>query len=151
MRLIPCALPLLLLVLVAPAHLAGQGQRTEPRGVAIAADTVVEFRLTVTRTTDGIAVTCQEGCAWETLEASDARGIYRVTEHGIEPERDPERAARPHAPPTFSIIVNASGEGIAALCDRGCAWTAVSAVYSGQRYRIDERGILAGRAAETGR
>jgi len=150
MSLIPCTLSLLLLVLAAPAHLAGQGPRTEPRGVAVA-DTVVEFQLTVTRTPAGIAVTCQEGCAWETLEASDARGIYRVTEHGIEPERDPGRTARPDAPPAFSIIVNAAGEGIAALCDRGCAWTAVSAVYSGQRYRIDERGILAGRAAETGR
>jgi hypothetical protein len=145
------ALPVLLVVLATPAHLAGQGPRTDPGGPAVSPDSVVEFRLTVARTADGIAATCHEGCTWETLEAGNARGIYRVTEHGIEPERDPERAARPDATPSFSIILNTSGDGIAALCDRGCAWTAASAVNSEQRYRVDERGILTGRADGPGR
>jgi hypothetical protein len=42
---------------------------------------------------------------------------------------------------SFSIVVNATGPGITATCEHGCAWKEVSATFPGGRYRITEQGI----------
>ena len=44
-------------------------------------------------------------------------------------------------PSPFSIVVKATGPGIAATCKTGCAWEEVSATYPGGRYRITGQGI----------
>lgn len=52
------------------------------------------------------------------------------------------RESRTTEPPSsFSIVVNASGPGIEAICKQGCVWEKVSATYPGGRYRITEQGI----------
>jgi hypothetical protein len=63
-------------------------------------------------------------------------------------------AARPGEPlpadqrlPTFSIVVDASGPGISATCDAGCAWKTVTGEYSQPSYRITDSGIHPGPGA----
>jgi hypothetical protein len=45
------------------------------------------------------------------------------------------------SPAPFSLVVNATGPGITAVCTQGCAWEEVSATYPGGMYRITEQGI----------
>lgn len=41
----------------------------------------------------------------------------------------------------FSIVVNAEGRGISAVCQQGCAWERLTATYPNGGYRITNVGI----------
>ena len=55
-----------------PGH-ATPGERTQLSG----------FSIIVTPAEGGVRVTCDHGCAWETLTGSSSSGMYRITESGI--------------------------------------------------------------------
>lgn len=44
-------------------------------------------------------------------------------------------------PSSFSMVVDAPGPGVAAICEEGCAWEKVGATFVEGRYRITEQGI----------
>jgi len=50
----------------------------------------------------------------------------------------------PAIPEGFSYVVEHSEEGMTATCERGCAWTELSARYSPNRYRISDEGVSPG-------
>lgn len=108
-----------------------------------------EFSIVVNTTKAGIVVTCEEGCAWERVSAEYPGGAYRITEQGIEPvQQSNEVSADQEQSLGFSIIVNTTGDGIAATCNQGCTWERVSAQYPTEAYRITERGVEPTRRVE---
>ena len=51
-------------------------------------------------------------------------------------EASPDREA-----PTFAMVVEVSGNAVAAACEEGCNWESVTATYPNGRYRISAEGI----------
>jgi hypothetical protein len=75
------------------------------------------FNMTVARTSKGVFLTCERGCAWKTLEFAFAAKATAVNEVGmVDDKGNPEKFGK------FLIRFATEHNGFLLSCDRGCAW-----------------------------
>ncbi len=98
------------------------------------------FTLRVERTSDGVALACERGCAWKTLTLACGNKkacVSRITDSGeIGDETKTPLAA-------FLVRVESTTDGVAFACQRGCAWQTLAFGCEGKKpcaSRVSEYG-----------
>ena len=98
------------------------------------------FAILVTVAGSGIAASCENGCAWESLTAAFPDGEYVISSAGVEP-RTGTVVAVEEATFSFHLAVGEGAAGVRARCGRGCSWAHLRGAYSNGEYRITQDGI----------
>lgn len=103
------------------------------------------FEVTVQKTDDGVAMTCTEGCAWETLEwgRTNYAHLQKVNEYGTVSElsesltNDPDLA-------DFLVTIQKTLKGVRLTCSKGCAWNELlyETPYQAHIQTINEMGLV---------
>lgn len=99
-----------------------------------------DFRFTVKRTEEGIALRGEEGCLWKTLTWTCPKS--KECEWGI----NPKGMFFPSSDPSgegFWIIVEATDDGGVLTCKQGCAWKELTWTCEGDpcEAKVDFNGI----------
>ena len=96
-----------------------QGSRELQQPKPDAAD-LAGFSIAVGRTSEGVALTCESGCAWTTLTFGCAeKKACTSTVNAIGMTADEKTAARSGS---FAFTVQGTRDGVTLACERGCAW-----------------------------
>lgn len=101
------------------------------------------FDMAVARTSKGVSLTCNAGCAWKTLEFSLGSKPTPVNEKGLAGDK----TSNPEKDGNFLIRFDTKDDGFTLSCDRGCAWRTLGWNFpkSGTATRINEYGMVAHR------
>lgn len=102
------------------------------------------FSVVLNTTESGIAATCEQGCAWETLTAEYPNDEYMISSSGVHPTASPV-ADTVRADFHFHLMLG-DNQGIRARCAHGCSWRSLTGTSSNGEYRITAEGVEAGRA-----
>jgi hypothetical protein len=96
------------------------------------------FDIVLQRDHATIVAYCESGCAWARFSGVSDDGSYRITRDGVEPGGPSSSRSSTDG---FSITVQVGDRDIAAVCERGCGWTEVTAEFPGGAYRITQEGV----------
>jgi hypothetical protein len=97
------------------------------------------FSITVARTPQGVALTCEKGCAWKTLTFSLTGKPTPVNANGMADDK----TGNPENGGSFLLRFGADETGFTLSCDRGCAWRTLGWMYpaNGKPVPINEYGM----------
>ena len=104
-------------------------------------ESLSDFRFTVVENSeDGVKLSCQEGCAWETL-TFNAENAQAVNQYGMtsvnekEPKKDSDLA-------NFLFTIENTEEGVRLQGIKGTAWTHLTfGMKERQSQSVDEMGM----------
>ncbi len=95
------------------------------------------FHITLARTSQGVSLKCDQGCAWKTLEFSKKAKPTAINEFGMADDQTGNREKRG----AFLIRIGTEDGRFALSCDRGCAWQTLGFSLSDKPTGINEYGM----------